>query len=58
MIESAREDGKPFAEALVDRLAERSRTEILEFQELLDELDRRRGPLGCLGCGVPQGSSI
>ena len=41
VIESAREDGKPFAEALVDRLAAHSKTEILEFQERFDELDSR-----------------
>ncbi|MFF3402538.1 DUF4240 domain-containing protein [Streptomyces sp. NPDC002659] len=39
VVESAREDGKPFDEALVDRLAERSGTEILGFQERFDELD-------------------
>ncbi|MYS21271.1 Protein of unknown function [Streptomyces sp. DvalAA-14] len=38
VIESAREEGKPFDEALADRLARRSRGEILEFQERFDEL--------------------
>ncbi|MBA9002365.1 DUF4240 domain-containing protein [Thermomonospora cellulosilytica] len=39
IVEAARADGRPFHEALVDRLAERSEEEILAFQARFDEVD-------------------
>ncbi|MET7619903.1 DUF4240 domain-containing protein [Streptomyces sp. NPDC005408] len=39
LVESARGDSKPFAEALVGCLGSSSKTEILEFQQRFDELD-------------------
>ncbi|WP_119731531.1 DUF4240 domain-containing protein [Thermomonospora amylolytica] len=39
IVEAARADGRPFHEALQDRLAKRSEEEILAFQACFDELD-------------------